>query len=117
MFLLSSGALMDLLRQHALLTPEQLHKLPEMVSSRSSDGRALAKILVHHGWITRYQAHVLVTGRAGELTVGKYRILDFLGEGGLSRVFLARHIDNSWVVALKVIRAEVLTSLEGRKQF
>ena len=83
----------------------------------SSDGRALAKILVHRGLISRYQAMLLVGGRGDELHIGKYRVLDLLGQGGLSRVFLARHGDNDWTVALKVIRPEILTSQAGRQQF
>jgi serine/threonine protein kinase len=117
MSLLSSGALIDLLRRYGLLGPDQLEQLPELVGGRSSDGRALAKILVHRGLISRYQAMLLVGGRGDELFIGKYRVLDFLGEGGLSRVLLARHADNNWVVALKVIRPEILTSQAGREQF
>jgi serine/threonine protein kinase len=117
MFLLSSGALTDLIRGYGLLGPDQLEQLPGFVGGSSSDGRALAKILVHRGLLSRYQATLLVGGRGDELLVGKYRILDLLGEGGLSRVFLARHVDNNWTVALKVIRPEVLTSQSGRQQF
>src|SRR5437868_11719227 len=104
MFLLSSGALINLLRLHGVLEPSQLQQLPGLVGGRSSDGRALAKLLVHRGLISRYQATLLVGGRGDELIVGKYRVLDLLGEGGLSRVFLARHDENNWTVALKVIR-------------
>jgi serine/threonine protein kinase len=117
MFLLSSGALIDLLRRYGLLSADQLEQLPELVGGSSSDGRALAKILVHRGLLARYQATLLVGGRADELIVGKYRVLDLLGEGGLSRVFLARHVENNWTVALKVIRPEILTSQAGRQQF
>lgn len=117
MFLLSSGALIDLLREHGLVELDQLRDLTAQVGGRSSDGRALAKLLVHHGHISRYQAMLLVSGRTEELCIGKYRILDLLGGGGLSRVFLARHTENDWTVALKVIRPEILTSEAGRQQF
>jgi serine/threonine-protein kinase len=117
MFLLSSGALIDLLGRHKLLAADQLAELPSLTSSRSSDGRALAKILVHRGWISFYQARQLLAGKADELSLGPYRILDMLGQGGLGRVFKARHVDHAWIVALKVIRPEVLTSNEGREQF
>ncbi len=117
MFLLSSGALIDLLRQYGLLEVDDLQQLPALVGGRSSDGRALAKLLVHRGVVSRYQAMLLVSGRAEELCLGKYRVLDLLGGGGLSRVFLARHTENNWTVALKVIRPEILTSEAGRQQF
>ena len=97
MFLLSSGGLIDLLRQYSLLGLDDLQQLPALVGGRSSDGRALAKLLVHRGLISRYQATLLVGGRGDELIVGKYRVLDLLGQGGLSRVFLARHGDNNWM--------------------
>jgi len=117
MFLLSSGALVDLLQRHKLLAADQLAELPALSSSRSADGRALAKILVHRGWITFFQAHQLLAGKGNELSLGPYRIVDMLGQGGLGRVFKARHVENNWIVALKVIRPEVLTSTEGREQF
>jgi eukaryotic-like serine/threonine-protein kinase len=117
MFLLSSGALIDLLRQHDLLEADQYTELPALANGRSTDGRALAKVLVYRGWITYFQALQLLTGKADELRLGPYRIVDMLGQGGLGRVFKARHAEHGLIVALKVIRPEMLTSVEGREQF
>src|SRR5207249_2275970 len=52
-----------------------------------------------------------------ELAIGPYHVLDKLGQGGLSAVYKARHRDHQNLVAIKMIKAEVFASPEGRQQF
>src|SRR5438105_3727099 len=112
----SSKNLVDILRQFALLDPEQLAQLPNLAQSRP-EARDLAKLLVQHGWLTVFQINQLLAGRGKDLVVGAYHVLDRLGQGGLSQVFKARHTRHGWIVALKVLRAEALAHDEGRQQF
>src|SRR5262249_7979867 len=56
-------------------------------------------------------------GNARDLVLGPYRILDLLGEGGVSQVFRAYHTGKRSVVALKVIRKEFLSNEEIVRQF
>jgi serine/threonine-protein kinase len=113
----SSGTLIDALREHALLRPEQLTQIPRLADGRCGDARALAKILVQRGLLTVYQMNQLLLEKAGELVIGPYHILDRLGHGGLSAVYKARHARHDWIVALKVIQPEVIAADEGRRQF
>jgi eukaryotic-like serine/threonine-protein kinase len=112
----SSKNLVDVLRQHALLESEQLNQLPNLTQSHP-EPRDLAKQLVQRGWLTVFQINQLLAGRGKDLVIGSYRVLDRLGQGGLSQVFKARHTVHSWIVALKVLRAEALANDEGRQQF
>src|SRR5579864_719358 len=113
----STGTLIDALRTLRLISSEQYQELLRRAQGSSADPRPLAKQLVQRGWLTLYQINQLFAGNGKHLAVGAYRVLDRLGQGGLSQVFKARHAEQDLVVALKVIRPEVLTNPEGRQQF
>jgi serine/threonine-protein kinase len=113
----TSKVLIEMLRRLRLLTPEQMGSVRARTHRRSVDPRLLAKALVQRGWLTVYQINQLLSGHGTELILGGYHILDRLGQGGQSQVFKARHSENGWLVALKVIRTEILESAEARQQF
>ncbi len=117
MTIVSSGALIDTLRQYQLLSSDKLSELPHLANGRCADARTLAKLLGQRGWLTIYQINQILGGLGRNLTMGPYLILDKLGQGGLSQVFKARHAETDWVVALKVIRPEAMADEEGRQQF
>jgi serine/threonine protein kinase len=113
----SSGHLADALRHYRLLSPEQLSQLANLAQGRCGEARPLAKLLVQRGWLTVYQINQVLDGRAKDLVIGPYHVLDRLGQGGLSHVFKARHTEHQGMVALKVLRPEALSSDQGRAQF
>ncbi len=117
MTIVSTGGLIDVLRQHGLLPADQLAQLPNLSLGRCGDARALGRILVQRGWLTIYQINRILGGGAADLVIGPYRVLDRLGQGGLSAVFKARHTQIDLVVALKLLKPEVLISADGRLQF
>jgi serine/threonine-protein kinase len=49
--------------------------------------------------------------------IGPYHVLDRLGQGGLSAVYKACHLESKAIVALKLIKAELFATPEGKKQF
>lgn len=53
----------------------------------------------------------------GLLLDEKYEILSALGEGGFSRVYIARQLDCQRVVAIKLLRIELAADQESRKRF
>lgn len=115
--IVSSGALLDVLREHRILSTEQLAQAADLVRGRCGEARTLAKMLGQRGWLTIYQINQLLAGNGKDLVLGGYLILDRLGQGGLSQVFKARHVQNDWIVALKVIRQEAMADDDGREQF
>lgn len=117
MLISSSGILMDTLRQHRLLSPDQLAQLPQFSQGRCGDARAFAKALIQRGWLSIYQVNQLLSGNGHELVIGPYYVLDKLGQGGLSSVYRARHREYANQVAIKIIKPEVFASPEGRQQF
>ncbi len=67
------------------------------------EARAWAAELVERGLLTGYQAEQVLAGKGRALVLGKYRVLDRLGAGGMGRVYKAEHVLMKRVVALKVI--------------
>ena len=65
---------------------------------------AFVDVLVREGFLTRFQAEKLMTGRwRGFVIAGKYRLLDRLGVGGMGAVYLCEHVAMGRRVALKVL--------------
>jgi serine/threonine-protein kinase len=113
----SVASLIDLLREKRFLPPDQLDELNRALRPRFSDVKTLAKYLAQRGWLTVYQVNQILAGKAEELVYGPYLILDRIGEGGVSQVFKAWHTGKSCVVALKVIREELLSNPEAFARF
>src|SRR5262249_6567193 len=99
------------------LPPDQLDELNRVLRPRFSDAKTLAKYLVQRDWLTVYQVNQILADRAQELVYGPYIILDRIGEGGVSQVFKAWHSGKNCVVALKVIREELLSNQEAFARF
>ena len=74
----------------------------------SASDRALADLLVAQGAITPFQAEQMLVGRR-KLTLGQYKILDAIGQGGMGRVFKAEHVMMGREVAIKVLPREKST--------
>ena len=79
--------------------------------------QALAKDLVQRSWLSPYQMNQVLQGRAGDLVFGPYVLLERIGEGGIGKVFKARHLVMKRVVALKVIRKEKIANPDAVRRF
>ncbi|HTM52745.1 MAG TPA: serine/threonine-protein kinase [Pirellulales bacterium] len=62
-----------------------------------------ADYLVDAGLITFWQSRKLLEGRHRGFFLGKYKLLDHLGSGGMSSVYLAEHVLMRRQVAIKVL--------------
>jgi len=84
---------------------------PEVEQMIASGAKAkpasLCLWLVGKGWLTDWQAEQLLAGRT-DFHLGKYKLLDQIGAGGVGQVYRAEQGGLGRVVALKVLLAEAL---------
>jgi len=113
----SVAAFVEELRNKRLLRPSQLDELVRFVQPRFSDTTGLAKELVRRGWLTVYQVNQLFQENGQELVLGPYRLMDFLGKGGVSQVFKAWHTHRHCIVAVKVIYGDLVSNPEAFGRF
>src|SRR5262249_38333628 len=107
--------LLELLRP--LCTPAQLQEVANVLQRRQADAKGLLEELVRRGWLTLYQARMIIGGRGRELVLGSSVILDKLGTGGGGQVYKARHRKMDRVVALKMLRSDLLRDPEAVQRF
>ena len=69
-----------------------------------NDPRKLAATLVNSKILTSWQARRLLGGKGAGFYVGRYKLLDLLGSGGMGRVYLAEHLKMHQLVAIKILR-------------
>ncbi len=75
-------------------------------SSADKSARLAAEFaswLVKHGILTRWQCGMLLKGRHRGFILGKYKLLDHVGTGGMSSVYLAEHVRMRQRRAVKVL--------------
>jgi eukaryotic-like serine/threonine-protein kinase len=75
----------------------------------------LAGVLVRDGLLTHFQAEQICQGKWRRFTIGKYRVLEKLGSGGMGQVFLCEHKLMRRRVAVKIlpiVKAADQSSLE-----
>ncbi|GIW79635.1 MAG: hypothetical protein KatS3mg105_1442 [Gemmatales bacterium] len=104
------------LRRSNLLTEEEFGEVVKHLPNTDAV-RELARHLVANGHLTRFQAEMLLAGRASGFILGQYRILDQIGRGGMGRVFKAVHQTMNRIVALKIVSSSLVKTERARKMF
>jgi len=99
---------LNLVRRSGLVDRDQLNrlllKLKEQAGGKPiNDTDFVGDQLVDAELITRWQCQKLMEGRHKGFFLGKYRLLDHLGTGGMSSVYLAEHVLMQRRVAVKVL--------------
>src|SRR5262245_11626165 len=110
------AAFADIVRQFDLHEPNRAGEL-DLVAGMHSDVRSAANDLIERGDLSTWQAQNVLKGRARDLVFGSYVLVEQLGEGGMGKVYKARHRMMGRVVALKVIRRERLQNPQSVKRF
>ena len=126
---------LNILQKSKLLTPGQWLVVSREVASGHSVGAGGATSSGHHGkgqcpptpqelactlverrFVTRWQADMLLAGKK-DFVLGKYRLLDCIGTGGMGVVFKALHTDMGRVVAIKMLSPGVMKNRQAVRRF
>ncbi|HTU20466.1 MAG TPA: serine/threonine-protein kinase [Gemmataceae bacterium] len=96
-------AFLEVLDKSGLVEGERLRLFLQQNSGLSATPRKLASRLVAAGLLTQFQAEQLLLGKHRGFSIGKYRILERIGAGGHSTVYLGEHLVVKRRVAIKVL--------------
>jgi serine/threonine-protein kinase len=95
---------LDLVERSGLVEKDQLQRFQDVLRQRPvREPEQAADRLVDLGLATRWQCDQLLLGRHRGFFLGKYKLLDLLGSGGMSTVYLAEHVLMQRRVAIKVL--------------
>ncbi|HEX4611408.1 MAG TPA: serine/threonine-protein kinase [Urbifossiella sp.] len=104
-------------RKSGLLEPA---RLDAYLSTRPCDDlplEALAARMQADGLLTPFQAAQLLRGKSRRFVLGRYKVLDRIGLGGMGEVFLAEHLDMRRRAAVKVLPRALYDSSFARERF
>jgi serine/threonine protein kinase len=109
---------LELVQKSAVVEDRRLGAYLERLRADGSwpgDPRQAASLLVRDGVLTNFQADQLLQGKWKRFTIGKYKVLERLGQGGMGSVYLCEHKLMRRRVAVKVLptaKADDPSSLE-----
>jgi serine/threonine protein kinase len=96
----------DLIRKSNLVEAPRLTEYLQKLHATEGlpeEPKALADLMVRDALLSQFQADQLVAGKWRGFIVGKYRVLEKIGTGGMGQVYLAEHKLMRNRVALKVL--------------
>ena len=99
---------LDMVRRSMLVEKDQVDALLSKLKGRTDEAARndvdfVANAFVEAGLLTRWQCDRILDGRYKGFFLGKYKLLDILGSGGMSSVYLAEHVLMQRRVAIKVL--------------
>ncbi|HVJ83518.1 MAG TPA: protein kinase, partial [Planctomycetia bacterium] len=111
---------LTLLRRSGLVAGPLLDAYLELLRGKEiapPTGIDFGKQMIADGLLTVFQAKQILQGRHRGFFIGKYRLLEPLGAGGMSHVFLAQHINMAHRVAIKILPANLARDHEALARF
>lgn len=96
--------LLSLIQKSGVADEKRLNAVLSKASANMpADAKSLASLLVREGVLTAFQAEQLLEGKWRRFVIGKYRVLERIGSGGMSSVYLCEHKFMRRRAAVKVL--------------
>src|SRR5262245_16081037 len=113
----TADELLDLVQKSGLIEEARLRAYVQKLTQGAipADPAKLAERMVRDALLTYFQAEQLLQGKYKRFSLGKYKVLEKLGSGGMGTVFLCEHKLMRRRVAVKVLpvpKAEDKASLD-----
>jgi serine/threonine protein kinase len=114
----SANEFLDLVRKSGVLEEKRLDAYVEQLRAAGNlpdEPSKLAGLLVRDGILTNFQVEQFLLGKWRRFHIGKYKVLERLGSGGMGSVYLCEHRFMRRRVAVKVLpaaKAEDSSALE-----
>ncbi|MDB5310959.1 MAG: serine/threonine protein kinase [Gemmataceae bacterium] len=98
--------LIQLIRKSGMIDEQKLSaylQRREFARGLPTDPREFADDMIRDGVLTYFQAEQFLLGKWRGFTIGKYKLLERVGVGGMGQVFLCEHMFMKKRVAIKVL--------------
>jgi serine/threonine protein kinase len=109
--------LVELIRKSQLLAPAKLDAYLTTHPGPYESPASLTERLQADGLLTAFHADQLMRGKYRGFFIGKYKVLDRIGMGGMGQVFLAEHLSMRRRAAIKVMPPEKTENQYSRERF
>jgi serine/threonine protein kinase len=99
---------LDLIHKSGVTEGKRLDSYVQKLRANGSmptEPSKLAGLMVRDGLLTHFQAEHLMQGKWRRFTIGKYKVLERLGSGGMGTVFLCEHKLMRCMRAIKILPA------------
>ncbi len=107
----------DLVKRSGLVDDERLNQALSGVDESVKDSGILASNLTKAGLLTEWQSEKLLQGRHKGFYLGKYKLLNHIGTGGMGSVYLAEHQVMRHRVAIKLLPSHLAAQTSYIERF
>jgi serine/threonine-protein kinase len=107
----------DLVKRSGLVDDERLTQALSGVDQSVKDSGIVASSLTKAGLLTEWQSEKLLQGRHKGFYLGKYKLLNHIGTGGMGSVYLAEHQVMRHRVAIKLLPSHLAAQTSYIERF
>src|SRR5262245_11913139 len=116
----SADEFLDMVRKSGVADDKRLDAYMDKLRAAGDFPKEMSKLagcLVRDGLLTNFQAENILQGRWRRFTIGKYKVLERIGSGGMGQVYLCEHKLMRRRVAIKVLPTAKSEDEAARSRF